>query len=47
MEMLFKGGVTVRNQTVLIRNVNDSVATMTEHEAIKAAGLTGMPIAVA
>jgi lysine 2,3-aminomutase len=30
MEVLFKGGVTVRNQTVLIRNVNDSVATMTE-----------------
>ena len=30
MELLFKGGVTVRNQTVLIRGVNDSVATMTE-----------------
>jgi lysine 2,3-aminomutase len=30
MELLFKGGVTVRNQTVLIRGVNDSVATMIE-----------------
>jgi len=30
MEVLFKGSVTVRNQTVLIRGVNDSVATMTE-----------------
>ena len=30
MEVLFKGAVTVRNQTVLIRGVNDSVDTMTE-----------------
>ena len=28
--MLYTGGYTVRNQTVLNRNVNDSVATMTE-----------------
>jgi lysine 2,3-aminomutase len=29
MDVLFKRGVTVRNQTVLIRGVNDDVATMT------------------
>jgi lysine 2,3-aminomutase len=29
MDLLFRRGVTVRNQTVLIRGVNDDVATMT------------------